>query len=158
MATIRDIVQTAFRWANITEAEDEPEAHEAAEGLDILNGWFSGMELDGFVFTTPIVAPAEERGAYTHSDWTLNDEFPFESGFIEGVKAKLACQLSELHGQPAPPHVEDKASVGYARLLNAFFVNDDMKAELPLQRMSQSGVGQQNSRYFTNNPKTTTGY
>jgi len=147
MATLRDIVATAFRWANIIEAEDEPEAHEAVQGLEILNDMFYEMEVDGYVFTLPIVPPSTERGEYSHAGWKLEDDFPFEEGYVGGIKALLSVQLSELHGQPSPPHVVQKAGAGRARLINNFLPFQAMRSETPLQRVGRSGVGDSRRNY-----------
>lgn len=149
MTTLRDIVTAAFRRANVIEAEDEPDAHEAAEGLEHLNEMFFNMEQDGFVFTLPPVAPSTERGEYTHAAWAIEDTFPFEEAYVGGLKYMLAVVISEEHGQPAPPHVATGAANGYGRLLNAFYAPATINAELPLQRVGHSGVGLFSSRFYT---------
>ena len=131
------------------ELNDDPSAVEAQELLMVLNGLFHAWELDSLVFTTPIIPPAEERGAYAHSDWVLNDTFPFEEGYVLGLKAILAEAAAEFNKRSLSPKVRQWASDGLSRLIADFYDPGKNQVPLELQRLGQSGVGLYSYRNFT---------
>lgn len=87
MATVRYIVQRAFRKLNVLQAGEALPAHHATEGQNAFNELLHSFKL---------------RGAdITHTDQDLNGTFRLGDQYLEGVIYLLASRLSPEYEMPA---------------------------------------------------------
>jgi len=110
MATVRDIIERAYRKISVV-AEDEPMTADQAEtALDALNMMMHGWELVGV--------------NVLHADLALTDTFPLQDKFQEGTVYLLSRRLADSNATAAPETDE------FLRQLQAAYMLVD-EAEMP---------------------------
>lgn len=95
MATVRDIVQRAFRLIGVVAHDDAMSADQGAAGLAAFNDMLHAWTLDGIT-----LSPA-------FTDAALNDAFPLADAYREGCAFILAGRLSPEFMAPAAFDADD---------------------------------------------------
>ena len=80
MATVRDVVERAYRKIGVVASDEPMTADQADHGADALNMMMHGWKLDSIDIA--------------HSDVVLSDEFPMEPMFYEGCVYMLASRIA----------------------------------------------------------------
>jgi hypothetical protein len=87
MATVRDIVQRAYRKIGVVASDEAMTADQAEAGGEALNMMMAAWELAGV--------------NVAHNNLTLSDLFPLQPKFEEGTVYMLASRLAPDFSQPS---------------------------------------------------------
>lgn len=126
--TMRDIVTRAMRRGGILALDQGPEAAEADEILAALNGMIFGWGKKG------VIIPS-----YTAK--TLNDLFPLDEAYDDGVTAMLAVRIADENGIALKPATVQAADECWKDLLAEYLdiaetaEFDPVLTNMPSQRL-----------------------
>ena len=117
MATVRDIVERAFRKIGVVASDEAMTADQAEAGETALNMMMNAWELQGV--------------DVAHNDVTLAEQFPLQPKFEEGAVYMLASRLAPDYSKPGFDE-----SQWMQQLQAAYLIVDTVRAPLALQRTS----------------------
>lgn len=115
MTTIRAITTDALTRINAVGVGDTPDAAESANALGRLNAYMASWPSMGWV-----VKNASDAD-YTHTNLTLNDDWPLSSVHVNAITNILATMLAEQNGWPVGRQLAMDADIGLSMMQAEFF-------------------------------------
>lgn len=120
MATVRDIVERAYRKIGVVASDEAMTADQGSSGVDALNMMMHGWILDGI-----------DVG---HVDLTISDTFDLEPSFHEGAVYMLASRLAPDYSRPIT--FDDREFK--QKLAIAYLIDNEVAAPIELRRRAFS--------------------
>lgn len=104
--TALDVIKKSLRELGILQTQEEPDAAEAQDALDVLNGLLIAWELEGIKLN--------------HVDMVLTDALPYPDNHYLPVAYNLAMELAGEYEINIRGDLASKAENGYRNLQNYY--------------------------------------
>lgn len=140
MATVRDTIAGAYLRLGLLAPGTDIDPGRAAAGLDLFNDMLGALQTEGSTEAAPDVLGCDtitEAGVAEELTlpYALNDTFPFDARYSEGMKASLALRIAPGAGVQVQPSLQRDADRGWRALVASYIQAPQSQNDLGLTSM-----------------------
>jgi hypothetical protein len=140
MTTVRDTITSAYLRLGLLYPGEDLEADRAVVGLELFNDMIGALQSEGSTVASPVVGgcPVIVQSGVAEDltlPYGLNDAFPFDARYAQGVKASLAVRIAPGAGVAVAPVLQRDADKGWSSLVASYIQAPQSQNDLGLTSM-----------------------